>query len=72
MPNTTGSSPDEPLTSEERTSRQAALEEVRQKIALGLEQAKRGELFDGEEVFKEILEGLSGPPTPVQSPAPSR
>ena len=34
---------------------QAPLEEVRRKIAIGLEQADRGELFDGEEVFREIL-----------------
>ena len=72
MPNTTGSSPDELLTSEERTSRQAGLEEVHQKIAFGLEQAKRGELFDGEEAIKGILEGISRPSTPVQSPTPSR
>jgi len=35
-----------------------ALEIVRQKIAVGLEEAKRGELFDGEEAIQEILEKL--------------
>ena len=33
---------------------ETALEAVRQKIALGLEQAKRGELLDGEEVMAEL------------------
>ena len=47
------------LLEERETSRQAALDEVRRKIAVGLEQAERGELFDGEEVFREILEKLS-------------
>ncbi|MFL6235698.1 MAG: type II toxin-antitoxin system ParD family antitoxin [Thermoanaerobaculia bacterium] len=46
------------LLEEREVSRQAALEEVRRKIAIGLEQAERGELFDGEEVFREILEKL--------------
>jgi predicted transcriptional regulator len=39
-------------------SHQEALDEVRRKIAVGLEQADRGELFDGEEVCREILEKL--------------
>jgi hypothetical protein len=62
------------LTSEGRTSRQADLEGVRQKIAVGLDQARRGELFDGESVFQEILETLGRPSgdTPVQSPDRSR
>jgi antitoxin ParD1/3/4 len=47
------------LLEERETSRQVALDEVRRKIAVGLEQAERGELFDGEEVFREILEKLS-------------
>ncbi len=38
-----------------------AREDIRQKIALGLEQAERGELFDGEEVFQAILEELETP-----------
>ena len=43
------------LLEEREVSRQGALDEVRRKIALGLEQAKRGKLFDGEEVFQEVL-----------------
>jgi len=40
------------------SSAEAALAEVRRKIAEGLEQAERGELLDGEEVFHQILEKL--------------
>jgi antitoxin ParD1/3/4 len=43
------------LLEEREVSRQTALEEVRRKISIGLEQAERGELFDGEEVFREVL-----------------
>jgi antitoxin ParD1/3/4 len=43
------------LLEDRELSRQAALEEVRRKIAIGLEQAELGELFDGEEVFQEVL-----------------
>jgi antitoxin ParD1/3/4 len=43
------------LLEEKEISRRESLEEVRRKIAIGLEQAERGELFDGEEVFREIL-----------------
>lgn len=46
------------LLEEREVTKQAALEEVRRKIAIGLEQADRGELFDGEEVFRELLEKL--------------
>ena len=34
--------------------REAALAEVRRQIAVGLAQAKRGELRDGEVVFREL------------------
>lgn len=34
--------------------REAALDDVRAKIAVGLEQALRGELLDGDEVFDEL------------------
>jgi antitoxin ParD1/3/4 len=43
------------LLEQREVSRQAALDEVRRKISVGLEQAERGELFDGEEVFREVL-----------------
>ena len=39
----------------------SAVEGVRQKIAVGLEQARRGELLDGEEVFRELEEQASAP-----------
>ena len=52
------------------------LQDIREKIEAGFEQAERGELFDGEEVFKEIWERLAAdtmPPTQrVQSPNRSR
>lgn len=35
--------------------RQAKLANLRAKIAVGLDQARRGELVDGEEVFDEIF-----------------
>jgi predicted transcriptional regulator len=69
MPNTTRSSPDPWLTPEER---QAALEEIRRKIAVGLEQAERGEVIDGEAAIREILEELEDPARAVQTPARSR
>ena len=43
------------LLEDRELSRRAALEEVRRQIAVGLDQAERGELFDGEEVFREVL-----------------
>ncbi len=43
------------LLEQREVSRQAALDEVRRKISVGLEQAERGEFFDGEEVFREVL-----------------
>ncbi len=36
---------------------EAALRDLRSKIAIGLDQARRGELLEGERVFRE-LEGL--------------
>lgn len=49
------------LLEERELARQAALDEVRRKIAVGLEQAKRGELLDGEEVFRKLERRLSEP-----------
>jgi antitoxin ParD1/3/4 len=42
------------LLEADEQERAAALAEVRQKIAVGLEQARRGELLDGEAVFDEL------------------
>jgi antitoxin ParD1/3/4 len=43
---------------------QENLTNVRAKIALGLEQAKRGELLDGEKVFDEIFPSSNGKTAP--------
>jgi len=40
--------------------RRAKHAQIRAKIAIGLEQAKRGELLDGEEVFDEIFGPIQG------------
>jgi antitoxin ParD1/3/4 len=42
------------LLEEREHAREAALQKVRQEIAAGLAQAKRGELVDGEAVFDEL------------------
>jgi antitoxin ParD1/3/4 len=42
------------LLEEREQARQAALDRLRAEIAVGLEQAKRGELLDGDEVFREL------------------
>lgn len=39
--------------------REAALDDLRQRIAVGIEQAERGELRDGEEIFREREERLN-------------
>ena len=41
--------------------REVALADLRGKLAVGLRQARRGELLDGDEVFGE-LEGRAKPP----------
>lgn len=48
------------LLQEEEMTRQAALERLRNQINLGLEQANRGELLDGEEVFEELERRAAG------------
>lgn len=47
------------LLEERELARQTALAGLRREIAVGLEQADRGELFDGEEVFGDLEERLS-------------
>ena len=42
------------LLEQDEQEREAALTEVRQKIQLGLDQIRRGEVFDGEAVFDEL------------------
>lgn len=46
------------LLEEKEATREAVLEDLRRKIAVGMEQAKRGELLDGDEVF-DALESRS-------------
>lgn len=42
------------LLEEKEVARKVVLNDLRKRIAVGLEQARRGELLDGEEVFREI------------------
>lgn len=49
------------LLQDQETTRQAQLERLRSQINLGLEQAKRGELLDGDEVFEELEKHFAGP-----------
>jgi len=42
------------LLQEQEDSRQAHLDRLRSQIDLGLDQARRGELLDGDEVFEEL------------------
>ena len=42
------------LLVEQEALRRARLRDVRNQIAVGLEQARRGELLDGEQVFEEL------------------
>jgi antitoxin ParD1/3/4 len=42
------------LLQEEEMTRQAHLDRLRSQIDLGLDQARRGELLDGEAVFEEL------------------
>lgn len=38
--------------------REIQLQTLREKIAIGIEQSDRGELFDGEEVIQELLDEI--------------
>jgi len=42
------------LLEEQEAARQAALEELRRHVAVGIEQADRGEFLDGDDVFEEL------------------
>jgi len=43
------------LLKEREQAKKAALARLRKEIAIGTEQAERGELFDGEAVFAQLL-----------------
>lgn len=49
------------LLQDQETTRQAQLERLRSQINLGLEQANRGELLDGDEVFEELEKRFAEP-----------
>jgi antitoxin ParD1/3/4 len=44
------------LLQDQEETREAHLTRLRQQIQIGLDQANRGELLDGEEVFEELLQ----------------
>ena len=46
------------LLQEEDQIRQLRLEKLRKEIAIGIEQADRGEVVDGKEVIKELYEKI--------------
>ncbi|HKI05271.1 MAG TPA: type II toxin-antitoxin system ParD family antitoxin [Thermoanaerobaculia bacterium] len=52
------------LLQDQEVTRQAQLERVRSQIQVGLDQARRGELLDGEEVFQELERSLTEPQRP--------
>jgi antitoxin ParD1/3/4 len=41
--------------------REESLQRLRREIQIGIEQIDRGEVFDGEQVFEELLRGLPDP-----------
>jgi len=41
--------------------REESFERLRKEIQIGIEQLDRGEAFDGEQVFEELLRGLPDP-----------
>jgi antitoxin ParD1/3/4 len=47
------------LLQEQEMTRQAQLNHLQSQIDLGLDQARRGELLDGEAVFKELEQRVS-------------
>jgi predicted transcriptional regulator len=48
-----------------KPTRQALVDQLRTQINLGIDQANRGELLDGEEVFEELEKRFqSAPPCP--------
>ncbi|HEX4961150.1 MAG TPA: type II toxin-antitoxin system ParD family antitoxin [Thermoanaerobaculia bacterium] len=49
------------LLQDEEITRKAHLDRLRSQINLGLDQANRGELLDGEDVFEELEKRFSGP-----------
>jgi antitoxin ParD1/3/4 len=42
-----------------------SLERLRREVRIGIEQIDRGEVFDAEEVFDELLKGLPDPDAPA-------
>ncbi|HEV3415348.1 MAG TPA: ribbon-helix-helix protein, CopG family [Pirellulales bacterium] len=52
------------LLKSREASRQENLERLRRDIQSGIDQIDRGEVFDAEEVFEELLQGLPNPEEP--------
>ncbi|HAX79272.1 MAG TPA: type II toxin-antitoxin system ParD family antitoxin [Cyanobacteria bacterium UBA11372] len=48
------------LLQEQDQIRQLRLEKLRSEIAIGIEQADRGEVFDGKQVIKELYDKIEG------------
>lgn len=46
------------LMEKQEKSRQTQIDKLRQEIAIGIEQCQKGEVFDGEEVVKELLDEI--------------
>jgi len=47
------------LLEQQDTQRQIRLEQLRREVAIGIEQSERGEVFDGSEVVRELLEEIA-------------
>ncbi|NET62711.1 MAG: type II toxin-antitoxin system ParD family antitoxin [Symploca sp. SIO2E6] len=47
------------LLEEQDKISQMRIEKLRSQIAIGIEQSDRGEVFDGEEVVRELLEEIN-------------
>lgn len=46
------------LLEQQDIQRQMRIEQLRQEVAIGYEQSERGEVFDGAEVVRELLEEI--------------
>jgi antitoxin ParD1/3/4 len=49
------------LLKERETGEETAIAQLRSQIAVGLEQAERGDLHDGDEFFRSLRETISRP-----------
>ena len=49
------------LLKSREAGRQEHLAQLRREVQIGIDQIRRGELHDAEEVFDDLLKGLPGP-----------